>query len=720
MIEREPHRGRILLVEDEALIALSEIKTLEKHGYEVITACSGEKAVETATQDTGISLVLMDIDLGSGIDGTEAAEQILKKRSLPIVFLTSHSEREYVERVKRITSYGYVLKSSGEFVLIESITMALQLFHSHEELKAKQEQLALAMDAEDHGYWDWNLDTNEVYFSPRYCEMLGYHPDEFPPRYQTWEELLHPEDRESAVETVRERVKRAEPFELEFRLQTKSGDWKWIKGSGNSYRMDQEGIPHRVVGTHEDITERKQAEQELHEKAALLQRITDNIGDVVGITDLSGTFTYHTDFPPVTGYGKGALVGKNVFDFIHPDDLECVQSAFKEFIAYQQEGRRVEYRLRCADGSHIWMEADGTVIKDEEGNTKELLFSARDISERKMAEAELQEQRALLQSIVDNVPGQLFVLDREHRYMTANTDALTFMGVDTVDEVVGKTVFDFFPKDLAQRLYADDEEVFATGKSPVTEEWQLIDKSGATRWVLATKVPFADETGEFKGMIVISHDITERKQEREQLQATLKEKQLLMQELNHRVKNNLSLVSSLIGLKESSLDGEVDLSDLRNQVNAIAIVHESLQESDDITHIDLKNLMTGILSAVFHPSRGQHVTIENEIPDVSVPTKAAVPLGLIINETATNAVKHAFTGEDEARFAVAMKADSAGNNYVLTITNTGRPLPEEVDMENPQGLGLQLVSALVAQLRGTLELQRKPQPMFTIRFPIPE
>ncbi|MFO8064174.1 MAG: response regulator, partial [Spirochaetia bacterium] len=146
MNDPEPHQGRILLVDDEALIALSEKKILETYGYEVITAHSGDKAVETAIRDTAVSLVLMDIDLGGGIDGTEAAEQILEQRSLPIVFLTSHAEKEYVDRVKSITNYGYVLKGSGEFVLNESITMALQLFEAHQETAHKEERLSFIVN----------------------------------------------------------------------------------------------------------------------------------------------------------------------------------------------------------------------------------------------------------------------------------------------------------------------------------------------------------------------------------------------------------------------------------------------------------------------------------------------------------------------------------------------------------------------------------------------
>ena len=131
----------LLLVEDEAITALSERRTLENHGYEVMTAHSGERAVEMATNEPDIGLVLMDIDLGSGIDGTEAAQQILHRRELPIVFLTSHTEKEFVERAKTITNYGYVVKGSGEFVLIESVGMALQLFDAHRRTAKRQLEL---------------------------------------------------------------------------------------------------------------------------------------------------------------------------------------------------------------------------------------------------------------------------------------------------------------------------------------------------------------------------------------------------------------------------------------------------------------------------------------------------------------------------------------------------------------------------------------------------
>ena len=120
----------LLLVEDQALIARSEAMTLKRHGYQVITVYTGEQAIDAVEKSPEIDLVLMDINLGRGLDGTQAAERILRQRDLPLIFLSSHAEREVVEKTEGITSYGYIIKNSGETVLIASIKMAFRLFEA--------------------------------------------------------------------------------------------------------------------------------------------------------------------------------------------------------------------------------------------------------------------------------------------------------------------------------------------------------------------------------------------------------------------------------------------------------------------------------------------------------------------------------------------------------------------------------------------------------------
>ncbi len=132
-------KKKLLLVEDEVIVAMNTKLNLEGNNFEVTVAHEGMKAIEAIKNDPSIDLVLMDIDLGSGIDGTETAISILSHRDIPVVFLTSHTEKHIVDKVKGITRYGYVMKSSGEFVLLEAITMAFELYETNKQLCAQKE-----------------------------------------------------------------------------------------------------------------------------------------------------------------------------------------------------------------------------------------------------------------------------------------------------------------------------------------------------------------------------------------------------------------------------------------------------------------------------------------------------------------------------------------------------------------------------------------------------
>ena len=172
------NKTKILLVEDEAIIAMSEAEAIRSFGFDVVISMTGEEAVQLVREDESIDLVLMDIDLGSGIDGTEAAQEILRERTLPVVFLTSHSEKEKVERVKGITRYGYVLKSSGEFVLMEAISMAFELFHAHQQTQHGEEKFQAYIENAPFGIFVANDEGQYIDVNHEACRLTGYTREE--------------------------------------------------------------------------------------------------------------------------------------------------------------------------------------------------------------------------------------------------------------------------------------------------------------------------------------------------------------------------------------------------------------------------------------------------------------------------------------------------------------------------------------------------------------
>ena len=188
----------ILLVED-ALIAMDEEATLRKHGFNVITALTGEEAVSIVGVTREIDLVLMDIDLGDGMDGIEAVRRILHTRDIPVVFLSSHTEPEIVEKTEAITSYGYVVKNSGETALIASIKMAFKLHDAYCDLRERKEKLRES--EEKYRFLVENIadviytqdDTGRIiYISPAIERLSGYAADEINGRH--FADFVHPDD----------------------------------------------------------------------------------------------------------------------------------------------------------------------------------------------------------------------------------------------------------------------------------------------------------------------------------------------------------------------------------------------------------------------------------------------------------------------------------------------------------------------------------------------
>src|SRR6056297_72753 len=825
---------KVLLVDDEALIAMSQAKLLETHEYEAVTAYSGKKAIEVVDSDPEISLILMDIDLGKDRDGTEVAQKILEKHDIPIVFLTSHAEKDYVDKVKKITGYGYVLKNSGEFVLIEAIRMAYQLFDSHKKLHEKEAQLNLALDAEEHGYWDWNLDTDEIYFSPKYCQMLGYEPDELPKHYKTWEKLLHPEDRENAVEAIKEKIELVHPFDLEFRLRCKSGKWKWIKGKGHLYNKDKNGIPHRFVGTHEDITERKQAEQRiqesekkykslfhqspvsitihdkdtgevidanqvafkvyglnsisefkennfwmeppysfnealelihraateglqefewknrntlgdvfweyvtlrlitindeervlstavniskqkkaettLREKTEILNNTIENISDFVVLTDLYGCITFHSNFNDTLGYEQDSLIGRNVLEFVHPEDFSEIEYSFREFIGKSKDTKRVEYRFRCANESYIWMETDGKTIKDEEGNIKKVLFSARDITEIRKLEQVSNERRQLLEALLEAAPNAIITFDSLNKINEWNRGAEELFHY-TREEVLGCNIDEIVSRQQDVTVHEEAlsfTQKAVTGKSvPPTETIRFTKEGEALPLIVAGSSIMVD--GDFKGVVATYTDISQLKKKEKEVEILLEEKEHLLHEVHHRIKNHMSTISSIISLRASHIDKPQIrdvLEEVQDKVSLMQNIYQSLYTGEDVGTIRISSYLGPVLHDIQYAYiDSQSITITTDIEEIEVTSKQSLPIGIIITELLTNSIKYAFQGSDGGEIHVTMHKDKENTGFLcIEVSDNGKGMPPEILKNGEYGFGLTLVEGYTKQFDGTMSI----------------
>ena len=286
MTDLQDRKKTILLVEDEAVIAMAETRVLQKHGFQVLTASSGESAIEVVKNTGNIDLILMDINLGNGMDGTEAAEIIVAERDIPVIFLSNNTQREVVEKTDRVTSYGYVVKASGKAVLITSVNMAFRLHEAHLELKKREEALKESEERfatvfrlgpigtsltrlADGKFFDVN-DAFLRFFGHEREEIIGRDPLSL----DMW---AHAEDRASMIDTLRERG-RVTGLETTFR--TKTGDVREGLVVAELVDVARERY---ILGLTLDITERKQAEAYRETGQELLQML-NGPGDLQELT----------------------------------------------------------------------------------------------------------------------------------------------------------------------------------------------------------------------------------------------------------------------------------------------------------------------------------------------------------------------------------------------------------------------------------------------------
>ena len=197
----------------------------------------------------------------------------------------------------------------------------------------------------------------------------------------------------------------------------------------------------------------------------------------------------------------------------------------------------------------------------------------------------------------------------------------------------------------------------------------------------------------------------------------IEKQKLLIRESNHRIKNNLHLVSSLINLKNDTLNGTFDLSDLSGQIEAVGKVHEQLYTCPDFTKVDIREYLGDIAQGILVHFGAGRITLHCEIAPVKVEAKQALNLGLMVNEIVTNAVKYGQTPEGETLLTISFQEVQDSGDFLLVVENSGKPFPEEIDIDCPKTLGLQLIQGLVSQLQGEMELRKAPHPRYSITIP---
>jgi len=328
----------------------------------------------------------------------------------------------------------------------------------------------------------------------------------------------------------------------------------------------------------------------------------------------------------------------------------------------------------------------------------------------------------LYQSMVEYAHDAIFFKDLNSRYVIVNDKTAECFGLAR-EEVIGKDDFELMPDTgEAAKNIEDDQEVFAAGK-PKDIINRMTAPDGTPYWFQAIKVPYFDAEGKITGLVGVARDITDQKHAQDQIKAALREKEMLLREMHHRVKNDLQVVSSLLNMQAGLTNGKdaADiLSESRYRVNTMVLMHTQLYDSGNLVEVNMKEFLEGLTRQSFqsYPIKDTRITPATHITDYPLPVSIAIHVGLILNELLSNVFKHAFAGRTEGKVKVGFGVNGDGKAS-LTVSDDGVGLPSGFDIDTTRSLGLRLVKILAKdQLQGDLEVIRNEGTTFLITFGI--
>ncbi|MBV5328325.1 MAG: PAS domain S-box protein [Chlorobium sp.] len=504
-----------------------------------------------------------------------------------------------------------------------------------------------------------------------------------------------------------------------------------------------------------------------------LRLIAETSVDLIFQLDVAGKVVFCSPAVTQYGYRVAEVIGKDFGAYIAREDLDFAAASFKRAI----EGthlRALELRLLTADGTPYFAEiniapitANGAIIglqgisrdvtarKDAEkklqDNATELQAANsalnisrtaalnlmqdavdarasvertneelnREIVEHKQAETALRASEQFNKAVLDTAGTLVVVLDMAGCIQGFNQACMAATGY-TAAEVQGQVFWDLFVPDEELEGVRLIWEQLQAGDFPNSHENHWINKDGSRRLIDWTNTAIIQDA-QMVYVISAGLDITDRKQAEEQIKASLAEKEVLLREVHHRVKNNLQVISSLISLQADSLTDErmrAVFSDVRDRVRAMALVHEKLYQTGHLAQLNFAEYAASLLQYLWrsHGALAEKVQLNFLIAPLVLPIETAVPCGLILNELAGNALKHAFANGNGGEVTVALQLDPATATVCLRVSDNGVGLPAGMDWRQSGSLGLRLVQILAGQLRGTLEMGTGPGAEFRVTF----
>jgi PAS domain S-box-containing protein len=393
---------------------------------------------------------------------------------------------------------------------------------------------------------------------------------------------------------------------------------------------------------------------------------------------------------------------------IHPDDLEQIKNLKQSCLDGSKPNCRAEFRLRHKNGSYLWILSEVSVKADQQGKPVRIFGSQINITKQKKVGQELYEREKLLSIIFKTVGDVIFHLavepNEQYRFISVNPAFLRVTGLPS-KAVVGKLVNDVIPEPSLTMVLGKYKQAI---REKTIIRWEETSDYPTGRLVGEVSIaPYFDEPGNCTYLIGTVHDITQRKHDEEKIQNSLKEKEILIRELYHRTKNNMQVISAMLGIYARHHDNQelkAILKEIDNKIISMALVHKKLYESNDLSHLNLKEYFQNLVELIkeSYGRLSEQITFTLKGDDVMVLIDTAIPCGLVINELISNCIKHAFPGDRKGAIIINLFL-TAKRELQIEVADNGIGFPKEFDLKKYGKLGLETAVDLVHhQLDGTI------------------
>lgn len=659
-------------------------------------------------------------------------------------YVLSYKIKTAKDEIKWVWEKGEgVFSDDGKLLFLEGFIIdATERQKFEVELKRSRENYKSLVDYSPDGVFI-HINGKVVFANPSAAKLVGVKSTEDAVKYSLFDFLL-PEYQERIVERIKLAMK-GEPQEfMELKIKALNGEIKevetkpiLIKFNGNDAvltvvhdistqkQLVKEQMRAQIAEEtnellEQEITKRKVIQLQLQESQKYTRLLINSSLDMICASDKQGFITeFNAAAQRTFGYAPEEVIGKHV-GMLYESNAQQAKVTDEELYTkgvYSGEVTNVR-----KNGERFVAFLSASVLKNEAGEIVGAMGVSRDISEVKQAEEQLRAQSAKLNAVFESSSHLIWTLDANLCLTSFNQNYARFFR-----KHYGKDVYVGLNMAASEMVSSNEYNSFWVQKDKAVLqgegqhfETKLVDIHGNTVWREIYLNPIFEDNGNVREISGIGHDITEKKLAEEKIRQSLQEKEVLLKEVHHRVKNNLQVISSILNLQSSYVKDQGTLNILKesqNRIKSMAFIHESLYQTKDFSSINFSEYVVNLSHNLIqsYSNFDNEIKLNLDIQNVFLNLDLAIPCGLIINEIVSNALKYAFVDKMED-CEVSVKMTLADENLVLVVADNGIGLPAEIDYRNTQSLGLQLVVTLTDQLNGTIEMDATNGTKYTIIF----